>query len=644
MPDLTVTHAATGFQSALTRPAGDRSSEETLRSEVEALERNGASYLAIEAALIKLAAMQQDAGNLREAEIHLRRALALGERTLGPDDPRLLPALTALGAALMLREANEEAQSLLARALVISETRIGDDDPDLVILLNDLVRLCLKQSAHAFAEPLLLRLLAIKQSKGADRPEVATVLATLAAVRQSLGRHESAEQLWRRVLEIRERTLAPNHLAVATAIEHLAEACAARGKLAEALALFQRAQPIRTTTLGADHPSLRISRERVADLQLQASEFSLDPIAPSVMPPEGIVAPPVPERPSFSLPAPSARDTEPVTARWSAPLVMERDEAVDPPVVSEPMIPTSTAAIKVREPESGVAPYAEMILSMRNELEPGDERLTVRDRLVPVATTAIAFVRKQHRKIEVGVVAGAVLFFVFTTGTRASAGSDSAITDSGIPVQTPPALKETVARNATVAGPAATSAKGVADAPAATERDTRAEAPRNTERRSNEKPAPAKAAVAPLPKAVNVNLESVVSAVGGSRQLVADAIPATEPSITPATRNWSFTSDNQESVPSTRQPRLISPKHTPRYPVGLKNIDGEVRVRFNVDTNGQPMMSSFTVLSSPHPLFSASVRNVILTMRFDPARSAAPESKPIVGQVETSFRFVSPPR
>jgi TonB family protein len=543
----------------------------------------------------------------------------------------------------MLREANEEAQTLLARALTVSETRIGDDHPDLVILLNDLVRLCLKQSAYAFAEPLLLRLLAIKQSKGADHPEVATVLASLGAVRQSMGRHESAEQLWRRVLEIRERTLAPNHLAVATAIEHLAEACVARGKLAEALALYQRAQPIRTMTLGAEHPSLRVSRERVADLQLQASEFSLDPIAPSGMPREGIVAPPLPERLSLPLPAPTARETEPVTARWSAPLVVDRVEPVEPLVVSELTSPASGAAIKVRDPESAAAPYAEMILSMRNELEPGDERPSVRDRLMPVTTTAIAFVRKQHKAIEVGAVAVAVLFFVFTTGTRASAGSDSALSDSEAPaVQTRAGLREPMERNASVAGMATPTAKPVADAPAE-ERNARVETRRSPERKSNEKAA-AKPPVAALPKAVNVNLDSVVSAVSGSRQLVADAIPTTSPSITPNTRDWSFTSDSDAPVLIARQPQLITPKHAPRYPVGLKNINGEVRVRFNVDTNGQPIMSSFTVLSSPHPLFSASVRNVILTMRFDPARSPAPESKPMVGQVETSFRFVSPPR
>src|SRR5450756_1108520 len=121
---------------------------------------------------------------------------------------------------------------------------------DLMLLLNDLTRIYLRQSAYAAAEPLLLRLLEMTRNKGEDHPEVATVMASLATVRQALGRHESAEHLWRRVLDIRERTLAPNHFAIATALEHFGESCAARGKIREALAAFQRAHTIRERTLG----------------------------------------------------------------------------------------------------------------------------------------------------------------------------------------------------------------------------------------------------------------------------------------------------------------------------------------------------------------------------------------------------------
>lgn len=252
---------------------GDRAGTElALREAIRTAEGLADGHLKLVAALIKLGELKHADGNSDEAEIHFRRALEIGERVLGQDDLALVPPLTSLGALRIARGAPEQAEPLLTRALAISERSLGRDHPDLVVLLNELSRHYLKQSAYGFAEPLLLQLYSIKRSKGEDHPEVATVLATLAGVRQALGRHDAAEQLWRRVLDIRESTLAPNHFATATAIEHLAETCAARGKLGEALQLFQRALSMRELTLGAAHPSLRVSRERIADLQLQGSE------------------------------------------------------------------------------------------------------------------------------------------------------------------------------------------------------------------------------------------------------------------------------------------------------------------------------------------------------------------------------------
>jgi len=96
-----------------------------------------------------------------------------------------LASLIRLGASK--QEAGEfaEAAECFRRALEVGDQTLDPENPDLVILLNDLTRLYLKQSAYASAEPLLLRLLELKRSKGDDHPEVATVLASLAAVRRA---------------------------------------------------------------------------------------------------------------------------------------------------------------------------------------------------------------------------------------------------------------------------------------------------------------------------------------------------------------------------------------------------------------------------------------------------------------------------
>jgi TonB family protein len=71
-------------------------------------------------------------------------------------------------------------------------------------------------------------------------------------------------------------------------------------------------------------------------------------------------------------------------------------------------------------------------------------------------------------------------------------------------------------------------------------------------------------------------------------------------------------------------------------------MDGEVRVRFNVDTNGRPVMSTFSVIKSTHPLFTAAVRRAISGMRFQPAMSGGVEPKPVVDAVEIPFLFKRP--
>jgi TonB family protein len=396
MTDSTATYEHYIEAARLSHARGDRAAaEQALRAAIQTAERLPEAHLAIAAALIKLGELKRAEGRDADAEDFFRQALEAGERALGPEHLSLVPALTSLGAVRVARGVPEEAEPFLTRALSVSEMHLGSDHPDLVVLLNDLSRLYLKQSAHAFAEPLLLRLYAIKRVKGEEHPEVATVLASLAAVRQAMGRHDSAEQLWRRVLDIRERTLAPNHFATATAIEHLSDTCAARGKIGEALRLRQRGLAMRELTLDAGHPSLRQARERIADLELQASEdpFGGDDAGHTSTPSEWRPAPAAPTlgivaadlaadlgRPTFGAARPAEtrapelrvaeprpRDTRPAEPRWSpvVPVVPVETRVIEPRVV-EPRV----AETRVPEPRAAEPRTAEPRIAETRTVEP----------------------------------------------------------------------------------------------------------------------------------------------------------------------------------------------------------------------------------------------------------------------------------
>ncbi len=640
-----------------TSPADLVTTDPALRAAIGRIDGNIARYVELASALIKLGLREQAAGNYSEAEAFFGKALVVGERALGFDHPALLPALTGLGAVRMLRGATQEAQGTLARALTLSEKPLGEEQPELVILLNDLARICLKQSIPEFAEPPLVRMLAIKRAKGEDRPEVATVLASLAFVHQSMGRHTSAEQLWTRVVEIREQTLAPNHLSVATALEHLADACTARGKITQALALLQRAQTIREITLGKDHSSLRVSRERVADLQLQASEDLLeheDVDAPTPLPDLGRLG----SGEARGTPgAPPARERIVATHGWSTPDAPETIQA-SPIAFSKPdpqprasaensgvsffeerspasFFDTPTAAA-VATAQSEAVPYREMILSMKAELEPGDEEgPTLGARATAVFASVVEIVRRRDRSVEIGVAAMTLVLIAFA-GTRAWGKMGNSA--------------ETGAVNSAPVSPAAY--RPTAGLPSVTANESSVRAPAvnvstpsqsGSRSRAVDRPAPAKAkstsqaaiGIASLPKAVNVNLDSVVGSMNTPTRDIGQSILSL-PTASGNTTRSSFGAD--EATPPQRA-KLIGSMPVPRYPVQLSHVGGEVRIRFMVDQVGRPMMATFSVMSSPDARLTAAVREVVPRMRFEPALTEGPSAKPTSEWVETAFRF-----
>lgn len=588
-------------------------------------------------AIISLGVLNQDAGLHTEAERLFAEALVVAERTSGADDLGLVPALTKLGTALIARGAHAEAEPLLTRALSISEKQLGGEHPDLIVVLNDLSRLYLKQGAYGRAEPLLHRLLTLKRSKGDDHPEVATVLASIAVVRQALGDHDAAEQLYRRVLQIRERTLAPNHFAVAAALEHLAEACAARGKITEALGLFQRALSVREQTLAPGHASLRASRERIADLQLQASEespdapaavgqvFELPPVMPRVaLPPNGVPA---------SL---RAMPTPPVSDVERAPVMpVGRPEV---PAWTDEELPDFGRQDRLLDS----SPVADLDPLEENEDEE-EEQLsrgfgaTLR-KLLP-----------QHRVQALAVSAGAMALLFAALAARTDGTNDDASlnasevvshTDSSTVTGTPASnFGPTLSQNSNGA------VESRSFNSTAIERDVRAGASRSaaTEPVSNQQAGSGSlelGSVARTPTADIATLHSD-SIVRAAASLKTDGAAAAIQLIASGTEKKLATPDFSDSKGPLTRAKLRGALPQPVYPTYLRQVGirGEVLVQFMVDETGRPDITSLKVMHSPHEFLTDEVRRVIVRLRFDPAHTNGPNPKPQSDLVQISFVF-----
>lgn len=600
--------------------------------------------------LIKLGALKQAKGYHTEAETLFREALDIGERVLRPDDPRLLPALSSVACAWISRGATGEAEPLVARLLTISESNRGQDHPDLVIILNDLTRACLRHSAYGMAESVLLRLAAIKRSKGEDHPEVATVLASLAVVRRALGRHESAEQLWRRVLAIRERTLAPNHFALATTLEHLAEACAARGKTGESLQLFRRAQEIRELTLGPDHVSVRTSRERIADLQLQGSDDSLDSqdasadVRRGVSPPEGFSLPSavIPDITPGERPSP---DPAPAKRSRRGTRILERPRSVEPARESEAIVGLAfpAPASEVAHPIAFGIPYADLLDRPGLKPEYSDEMDEDVSALNRFLARSIDLVWSRRTAVVAAIGVAAVFIGVMANDSRAWSETEEPVPETipgrqepALALTSPAPLPQVLAGPTEEPGPSAV-AQALASASVAAPR------PRVVEQRSpvrsvsDRTTAPPAISIPSMSSTLMTGFDSALRARPDPLRGIGTSVAVELPPVNGEVFRVNPVEPESPAV-ALQRARLIGAVPTPRYPNQLVDVRGEVRVHFDVDTLGRPVMSTLTVVHSPNTLLTAEVLKVISRLRFEPARSG-PDGKLIKDAVQLGFQF-----
>jgi TonB family protein len=168
--------------------------------------------------------------------------------------------------------------------------------------------------------------------------------------------------------------------------------------------------------------------------------------------------------------------------------------------------------------------------------------------------------------------------------------------------------------------------------------------PRVTEERSTaskkaseKKPdQPARLTIPSLSSAILSGLDSAAAKAAAAGNRAGEAFNM-QPSLGAVSQKRATFADDQSSAP--QRARLIGELPTPAVPAQVVDVEGEVRVRFNVDTLGRPMIETFSVVSSPNPLLTAAVRKVIPAMRFDPAKTGGAEPKAIGDVVQIGFQF-----
>jgi tetratricopeptide (TPR) repeat protein len=198
-------------------------------------------------------------GRFPEGEDHYVRALAILEVNGEGQTPLAAAVHHNIGGIRHARGDYAGAESPACHAVEINERALGHDHPVTATDRAALAPILDSLGRHDEAKALLLQALATFEREHDDY-EIAMTLGNLAAIAQRRGDLTEAEQMHRRSLATKERTLGPEHPELATTLSNLATTLYAEGRAGEAVPLLRRALTLAEDSLEPDHPNLAALR------------------------------------------------------------------------------------------------------------------------------------------------------------------------------------------------------------------------------------------------------------------------------------------------------------------------------------------------------------------------------------------------
>jgi CHAT domain-containing protein len=220
--------------------------------------------------LVTLAKALQAQGQrtqMTEAETLLRRALAIREKSLGPNHTDVASALETLSQIELKQNRVNDAERDVSRAIRIDENALGPDHLVTALARMQLGNLRHRQMRDAEAIDIFNRALTVFRNPNASGPAdlmVATALNNIAEIYRAQGRLQPAEERFVEALSLEEKLFGADSVHVIAILSNLGELRREQGRLAEAEQLAQRSLTIREKVLGPDHPDVAISLNNLA--------------------------------------------------------------------------------------------------------------------------------------------------------------------------------------------------------------------------------------------------------------------------------------------------------------------------------------------------------------------------------------------
>ncbi|MBX7083810.1 MAG: serine/threonine-protein kinase [Nannocystaceae bacterium] len=207
----------------------------------------GPTHPELAAILIDLGNVAYARGDTAACRARFEQAVAVLQ-AVQPDAIELGMALANLAVILSEQGDDEDAVVRLREALALFERTVGPDHLYVASTLGNLARHLPPDEAL----PMLQRAIAIYEGHDADNPRIGYALNQLANLYNEQGRSDLALAPARRALAVREAGLGPQHRDVAWSAHVLGDTLLALGQLDEAIALLERAEGIRAGLEGTE--------------------------------------------------------------------------------------------------------------------------------------------------------------------------------------------------------------------------------------------------------------------------------------------------------------------------------------------------------------------------------------------------------
>lgn len=212
--------------------------------------------------------------DFRGARAAYERALAIHEKTFGPNHPITARSVNNLGGVLMGLGDFAGARAAFERALAIDQAALASDDPEVALVMNNLGAALQELGDLTGARAAIEGAIAIDEKvSGPNDINLASHINNLGGVLRDLGDLAGARAAFERAMTINEAAFGSEHPLVGTTVNNVGGVLQELGDLPGARAAYERALTIDEKAFGADHPEVATDMNNIGRVLHDLGDF-----------------------------------------------------------------------------------------------------------------------------------------------------------------------------------------------------------------------------------------------------------------------------------------------------------------------------------------------------------------------------------